>query len=164
MKILFIQTGGTIDKNYPKTNAGYAFEIDEPAVSRVLEKSFIGFEYEVVSLFRKDSLDVNDQDRSVLKAFLESTEHDKIIISHGSDTMPETASFVGKIPGKTIVFTGAYLPERFKESDADFNIGVAVGSVNVLTEGTFIAMNGKLMSPESCFKDAVSGLFETKEI
>ncbi|MFY0591609.1 asparaginase domain-containing protein [Roseivirga sp.] len=162
MKILFIQTGGTIDKDYPKTNAGYAFEIDEPAVSRVLEKSFIGFEFEVISLFRKDSLDITASDRAELKSFIETTSYKKIIITHGSDTMPETARTIGSIDGKTIIFTGAYLPERFKESDAAFNIGNAIGSVNVLSEGTFIAMNGKLMSPETCYKNPESGLFETK--
>ena len=161
MKILFVQTGGTIDKDYPKTNAGYAFEIDEPAMERVLRKSFIGFEYEVVSLFKKDSLDMSDEDRSILKTFLETTSYSKIIVTHGSDTMPETARTVGNIAGKAIIFTGAYLPERFADSDADFNIGVAVGSVNVLTEGTFIAMNGKLMSPETCSKNPENGLFET---
>lgn len=162
MKILFVQTGGTIDKDYPKTNAGYAFEIDNPAVDRVLKKSFVNFEYEVVSLFKKDSLDMSDADRLVLKTFLETTSYDKVIVTHGSDTMPETARAVGSIAGKVIIFAGSYLPERFTDSDADFNIGVAVGAANVLTEGTFIAMNGRLMLPESCSKNPENGLFETE--
>lgn len=162
MKVLFVQTGGTIDKDYPKTNAGYAFEIDEPAMERVLQKSFIGFEYEIVSLFKKDSLDMSNEDRMILKTFLETTPYDKVIVTHGSDTMPETARIVGDIAGKVIIFTGSYLPERFADSDAGFNIGVAVGAVNVLLEGTFIAMNGRLMSPETCFKNAENGLFETE--
>jgi len=162
MKILFIQTGGTIDKDYPKTNAGYAFEIDEPAFKRVLEKSFIDLEYEVISLFKKDSLDISEADIASLKSLLEATSYQKIIVTHGSDTMPNTARAIGPIPGKVIVFTGAYLPERFKDSDADFNIGVAVGSINILSEGTFIAMNGKLMLPETCSKNSETGLFETK--
>ena len=162
MKILFIQTGGTIDKDYPKTNAGYAFEIDEPAVSRVLEKSFLGFEFNVVSLFKKDSMDILEEDRQALKAMLSSTDYSKIIVTHGSDTMVETAQFVGNVKNKTILFTGSYRPQRFAESDADFNIGVAVGAINVLSEGTFIAMNGKIMQPETCYKHPETGFFEIR--
>lgn len=161
MKILFVQTGGTIDKDYPKTNAGYAFEIDEPAVKRILEKPLSSFDFEVVSLFKKDSLDMNDEDRKMLKNFLMASEHSKIVITHGSDTMVETARYIGPLQGKLIMFTGSYRPERFKASDADFNIGVAVGALNVLKEGTFIAMNGMIMAPETCNKNPVTGLFET---
>lgn len=162
MKILFIQTGGTIDKDYPKTNAGYAFEIDEPAVSRVLEKSFPGFEFDVISLFKKDSMDMTDEDREVLKSFLLTSDQSKFVVTHGSDTMIQTARHISDIKGKTILFTGSYRPQRFAESDADFNIGVAVGALNVLQEGTFIAMNGKIMQPEACYKHPETGLFETK--
>lgn len=162
MKLLFIQTGGTIDKDYPKTNAGYAFEIDEPAVSRVLEKSFPGFEFEVVSLFKKDSLEITDDDRASLMSFLSTSSYSKIIVTHGSDTMVETAKSVGDIKDKTIIFTGSYRPQQFAESDADFNIGVAVGAVNVLSTGTFIAMNGMILKPDTCYKNAESGLFETR--
>ncbi len=162
MKVLFIQTGGTIDKDYPKTNAGYAFEIDEPAVSRILEKSFPGFEFEIKSLFKKDSMDMTDQDRNELRSLLLTTEYSKIVVTHGSDTMIETARHVSDIKGKTILFTGSYRPQRFAESDADFNIGVAIGALNVLEEGTLIAMNGKIMQPETCYKHPETGLFETK--
>ncbi|MBO3699779.1 asparaginase domain-containing protein [Roseivirga sp. E12] len=162
MKILFIQTGGTIDKDYPKTNVGYAFEIDEPAVSRILEKSFPGFEFEVTSLFKKDSMDMTNDDRKELKSLLLTTEYSKIVVTHGSDTMIQTAQLIGNVKDKTILFTGSYRPQRFAESDADFNIGVAVGALNVLTEGTFIAMNGKVMQPETCYKHPKTGLFETE--
>jgi len=162
MKILFIQTGGTIDKDYPKTNAGYAFEIDEPAVSRILEKSFPGFEFEVMSLFKKDSMDLTDRDRNELRSLLLTTEYAKIVVTHGSDTMIQTALYIGDIKGKTILFTGSYRPQRFAESDADFNIGVAIGALNVLEEGTLIAMNGKIMQPETCYKHPETGLFEMK--
>lgn len=161
MKILFIQTGGTIDKDYPKTNSGYAFEIDEPAVSRVLAKCFPGFEFEVISLFRKDSMEMTDEDRSKLKAFIAASDHSKVVVTHGSDTMVETAQFIGDIKGKTIAFTGSYRPQRFSESDADFNIGVAIGALNVLREGTFIAMNGLVLSLKACRKHPETGLFET---
>lgn len=162
MNILFIQTGGTIDKDYPKANAGYAFEIDEPAVVRVLGKCFPAFEYEIMSLFRKDSMNITDDDRAKLKSHLSASAYSKIIVTHGSDTLVETAQMIGSIKDKTILFTGAYRPQRFAESDADFNIGAAVGALNVLTEGTFIVMNGKVMKPNECYKHPVTGLFETK--
>ncbi len=163
MKILFIQTGGTIDKDYPKTNDGYAFEIGEPAVSRVLNKVQPGFEYEIVSILCKDSLDITDADRAKLKSHILSSSFTKIIVTHGSDTMPDTARFLGIVENKTIIFTGSYKPERFKESDADFNLGIAVGAMNVLGEGTFIAMNGNIMPPDNCFKNPDNGLFELKK-
>ena len=162
MNVLLIQTGGTIDKDYPKSNDGYAFEIGEPAVVRIFEKIHLDLKYEVISLLQKDSLDMTDGDRQELKEFVSSSKFSEIIITHGSDTMVETANFIGDIDEKTIVFTGAYKPERFKASDADFNIGVAVGAINILKEGTFIAMNGKIMRSNNCFKNPDTGVFELK--
>lgn len=160
MKILIIQTGGTIDKDYPKKNMGYAFEIDEPAAARILENAEPGFEYEINGLLKKDSLDITDKDRAIIKAVCEQADQTKIIITHGSDTMVETARFIGDIPGKAIVLTGAYRPERFTNSDAGFNLGVAIGAVNLLEEGTFVAMNGKVMVPATCKKNENTGRFE----
>ena len=76
--------------------------------------------------------------------------------------MPETARFIGEIPGKAIVLTGAYRPERFSNSDAAFNIGVAVGAVNMIAQGTFVAMNGRVMEPENCVKNPETGRFEVQ--
>ena len=160
MKLLFIQVGGTIDKDYPKKNLGYAFEIDEPAAARVLANAEQGFDFEVVSLLKKDSLDMTEEDRQTLKTYCEETEYQKIIITHGSDTMPETARYIGEIAGKAIVLTGAYRPERFSNSDAAFNIGVAIGAVNLIEQGTFVAMNGKVMHPERIGKNPETGHFE----
>jgi len=162
VKILIIQTGGTIDKDYPKSNGGYAFEIDEPAAKRVLENSFPGFEYEVVSLLRKDSLEITEEDRVQLKNYIVKSPVRKILVTHGSDTMPETARFLNNITGKAIVLTGAYRPERFANSDAAFNIGVAIGALNTLQEGTFIAMNGLILPAERVVKNPESGKFELK--
>lgn len=162
MKILIIQTGGTIDKDYPQKNKGYAFEIDEPAATRILENAEPGFQYEINSLLKKDSLDITDKDRAIIKALCEQADLAKIIITHGSDTLVETARFIGDIPGKTIILMGAYRPERFTNSDAAFNLGVAVGALNILEEGTFVAMNGKVMDPARCKKNSKTGKFEVK--
>lgn len=103
---------------------------------------------------------MTDDDRRHLKSLIEESMHQRVIITHGSDTLIETARFVGNIPNKTIVCTAAFLPEAFKDSDADFNVGMAVGAVMSLENGTFIAMNGGLFRPEQCRKNKQNGKFE----
>jgi L-asparaginase len=159
MKILFIQTGGTIDKDYPKQTKGYAFEITEPAVKQILEKINPAFEYDVVSLLRKDSMDLTVKDKKKIFEECEKAETDKIIITHGTDTMIETAKFLSEIKNKTIVLTGAFKPEKFTNSDADFNVGAAVGAVNVLDNGMYIAMNGRVYRYDKVIRNKETGKF-----
>src|SRR4030043_103547 len=143
MKITFIQTGGSIDKDYPRKVRGYAFEIGEPAINRILKKLNPNFEFEVISVLKKDSLDISEKDRGkIYQACLKAS--DKIIITHGTDTMIDTAKKLSGIKNKVIVLTGAMKPEKFKDSDADFNLGVAVGAMSVLKDGIYIAMNGRV--------------------
>lgn len=159
MKILFIQTGGTIDKDYPKQIQGYAFEISEPAVKRILEKVNPEFEYEIISLIRKDSTDLTVKDKKKIFEECEKNESDKIIITHGTDTMIETAKFLSEINNKTIILTGSFKPEKFTNSDADFNVGVAVGAVNVLNYGVYIAMNGRIYMYNQVIREEKTGKF-----
>ncbi|MBI5218508.1 MAG: asparaginase [Bacteroidia bacterium] len=159
MKILFIQTGGTIDKDYPKTKHGFAFEITEPAVSRILSRVSPGFQFEILTLLRKDSMYLTNEDRCEIYKSCNEAETDKIVITHGTDTMIETAEILSDIKGKAIVLTGAFRPERFKNSDADFNIGVAVGALNVLSEGVYIAMNGRVYPHNKVGRDSATGEF-----
>ena len=159
MKILFIQTGGTIDKDYPKTTKGYAFEIDEPAIKRILEKIKPNFNYEIIPLMRKDSLDITSNDRQVMLQSCTEADTDKIIITHGTDTMIESAKFLSSIKNKSIVLTGAVKPERFKDSDAEFNLGVAIGAVNELNSGVYIAMNGRIVPADKIQRDELTGKF-----
>lgn len=161
MKVLFIQTGGTIDKDYPKRNNGYAFEIDQPAAERILARAELAFEYKVVSLFKKDSLDLTDEDRNEIRTYCQRSDFSKIIITHGSDTLVETAKAIGSIKNKTIILTASYRPERFTNSDADFNLGTAIGALNTKAEGTFIAMNGIILDPAHARKNPESGRFES---
>jgi L-asparaginase len=160
VNILFIQTGGTIDKAYPKTNHGYAFEIDSPAFTRILERARVKASFEQVTLCRKDSTEVTGEDRLALKHLIQESSFQYIVITHGSDTLIETARFLGNIKGKTIVLTGAFLPETFKDSDADFNLGLAVAAVQLAKAGTYIAMNGQVLNPAACIKNNKSGNFE----
>lgn len=159
MKILFIQTGGTIDKDYPLLTRGYPFEITEPAVQRILEKINPSFDFEILPLLQKDSLDLTDEDREkILEACL-NTDINKIIITHGTDTIIETAKKLSGIKDKVIILTGSMRPERFSNSDAGFNIGVAVGAINVLNSGVYIAMNGKIFDYQKVERDYDTGMF-----
>ncbi len=146
MKVLFIQTGGTIDKNYPAgvNNHGYNFEITEPAFDRILKRIKPKFEYEAKLLLKKDSLDLEDKDRALILETCQNSSFDKIIITHGTDTMSQTAQTLAAIKDKTIVITGAMLPEKFKDSDADFNLGTAIGALSSLPPGIYIALHGQV--------------------
>lgn len=160
MKILFIQTGGTIDKDYPKQSKGYAFEITEPAVKQILIKINPSFEYEVISLLKKDSLDLTPKDKKKIFETCENADTDKIIITHGTDTLLETAKFLSVVKNKTIILTGAFKPEKFKDSDADFNIGTAVGGANVLGYGVFVAIKGRIYKFDKVKRNKKTSNFE----
>lgn len=160
--ILIIQCGGTIDKDYPRTHKGYAFEIGEPAVKRVLSRVFPQFEFQIEPLLRKDSQEITAADRELLKETILASEADKILITHGTDTMIETGAFLQNIPDRTIVITGAFLPEKFKDSDADFNLGGATAALQLLEKGTFIVMNGLIIPVNEAVKNAQTGMFESR--
>ncbi len=162
MKITFIQTGGTIDKDYPKTTKGYAFEISEPSVKRILEKLNPSFEYEIISALKKDSLDITEEDREKVLDVCKKTDSNKIVITHGTDTMLETAKTLSEIKNKTIIITGAMRPERFSNSDAPINIGMAIGALNVLENGVFLAMHGRILRWDKCKRNMKTGQFEEK--
>ena len=159
MKMLFIQTGGTIDKDYPKNLGGYAFEISDPAIKRILHKLNPSFEYEVLPLIKKDSMDLDEADREMLFDVIQRSSDDKIIITHGTDSMIETASDLAKIADKVIVLTGAMRPEKFTDSDADINIGLALGAVQTKAAGVYIAMHGCIFKWNEVTRHPESGQF-----
>lgn len=145
MKLLFIQAGGTIDKGYPSgdDNHGYNFEIIEPAFNSILERINLDYEFDAETVIKKDSLDMTDKDREHIKMVCAQASNKRIVITHGTDTMLKTAAVLSGVPDKTIVLTGSLLPERFKDSDADFNLGFAVASAGILANGVYIAMSGR---------------------
>lgn len=159
MKVLFIRTGGTIDKDYFQRVKSYSFLFGTPAAATVLGNVDLGFEYEIIDLMQKDSLDMTNNDRLVIKTACMTPKYDKIIITHGTDTVVETAAVVGELPDKTIIFTGAIVPEKVRGSDAAFNIGVAVGAINCLPAGTYIAMNGQIHKYDNVQKCQETGRF-----
>ncbi len=162
MKISFIQTGGTIDKDYPKTTLGYAFEITAPAVERVLKNVNPTFDFEILTAFKKDSTEVTTEDREKLYELCNELTNDRIVITHGTDTMLETAEKLSGISNKIIVITGAMRPERFSNSDAAFNLGMAVSAAGTLNPGAYIAMHGRVLPWEKCERNLETGQFIEK--
>lgn len=163
MNITFIQTGGTIDKDYPKNIGGWAFEIGEAAVIRILEKLSPSFQFEVLSLLRKDSQEITAEDRQLLKESCEKLDTPFIIITHGTDTLIETAVSLMGIKGKTIVLTGAMRPERFSNTDAEVNVGIAIGAVQSLPQGVYVAMHGRALPADQLSRNPDSGQFVENE-
>jgi L-asparaginase len=158
MKIKIITTGGTIDKIY--FDAKSEFQVGEPQIGEVLKEANVAFEYEIVSLLRKDSLDLTDEDRrTILKAVSAAAEM-RIVVTHGTDTMIQTAKVLKSVSDKTIVLTGAMQPAKFRFTDAVFNIGVAVIAAQLLPGGVYIAMNGKIFDPDRAAKNAKLKRFE----
>lgn len=147
MHIVFIQTGGTIDKDYPRgeTTHGYEFHIGEPAVKSILPQSHTMFTYTIVEVAKKDSLDLTDADRARIVKAVRSQKTDRIVITHGTDTLLKTSAVLSNVTGKVIVVTGAMLPEKFTTSDARLNVGMAIGAVQVLPPGVYIALYGRVV-------------------
>lgn len=158
MEIAIFSVGGTIDKVYFDKLSQY--QVGFPSVRAILESLPIAFEYEIESLLRKDSLDMDDADRQLIKQRVAAQHCRRIIITHGTDTMIETGKALSDLNGKCIVLTGAMEPANFKSSDAVFNIGVAVGAVSSLPDGIYIAMNGRIFNPFQCQKNREQGIFE----
>jgi L-asparaginase len=159
MKIKFITTGGTIDKIYFDQKS--EFQIGDPQVIGVLQEANVSFVYEVATVLRKDSLDMTDEDRRLICETIESDPCQRIVVTHGTDTMIQTAKMLKVISGKTIVLTGAMQPAKFRFTDAIFNIACAVTAVQTLSHGVYIAMNGQIFDPEKSIKNVAENRFET---
>jgi L-asparaginase len=160
MKIKVFTAGGTIDKVYFDAKSQY--EVGESNVRLLFKEMDVGFAYEVESILRKDSLEMTDADRALIleKALQESCE--KILITHGTDTMVDTARVLQQhVTGKTIALTGAMQPALFRNSDAVFNIGCALGVLLARDSGVYVVMNGMLFDPAHARKNREKGRFET---
>lgn len=158
MKIKFYATGGTIDKVYFDAKSEY--QVGVPQVEEILKDSNVAFEFEVESILQKDSLEMTDEDRQIVRQIIEKETCQKIVITHGTDTMVETAKALIGIENKTIVFTGAMEPARSRYTDATFNVGCAIGAVQTLESGVFIAMNGVVYEADKVVKNYEAKKFE----
>lgn len=158
MKIKILATGGTFDKIY--YDAKSDFHIGEPMAGSVLEEGNVTFDYEVESILKKDSLEITDEDRAMIRHKVTQESHNKIIIIHGTDTMVATAMQLLDIEKKTIVITGAMQPARMRESDSRYNMGVATTAVQILPPGVYVAMNGLILDPRTTVKNVALSRFE----
>ena len=158
MRIKFFTTGGTIDKVY--FDAKSEFEVGPPQVLEIVKDAQVTFEYDIESVLRKDSLDMTDADRQLLRERVQNEACRWIVVTHGTDTMVETALALRGIPQKTIVLTGSMQPARFRVTDAVFNIGSAIGAVQSLPPGVYIVMNGRVFDPERARKNVAQNRFE----
>lgn len=159
--LLIITTGGTIDKIYFDDKSDY--QVGEPQIGGILRELGVVIPFTVVPVMRKDSLHINAEDRALLKSVIEARNERHILITHGTDTMVETAKVLSAIPGKTMVLTGALNPASFRGSDAEFNIGTAVGAVQCLPPGVYIAMNGRIWDPAKVKKNVSANRFEASD-
>lgn len=157
--MLILTTGGTIDKIY--FDASSKFEVGDPIVPHIFEDVGAEIDYELNSLFRKDSLEITDEDRAQIRQVCAATPHRQILITHGTDTMAETAEALAGIPGKLIVLTGAMAPARFRVTDAIFNVGTAIGALQSKEDGVYLAMNGQIFKAGEVRKNRDAGKFET---
>ena len=156
--ICILTTGGTIDKNY--FDALSEYQIVESGIPALLTEARVAIPHRIVELMRKDSLDLTDADRTAIATAAREASERYIVITHGTDTMTETAAVLAcDAPGKTIVLTGALSPARFADTDAPFNLGMAIATAQVAPAGVYIAMSGQVFDGLKVRKDRAAGRF-----
>jgi len=159
MFIRIFVTGGTFDKEYNELNGSLYFK--DTHLNEMLKLGRCKAPIEVRTLMMMDSIDMTDQDRELIAINCLKSDSDKIIITHGTDTMVETAKVIAEnVKDKTIVLTGAMVPYKFGSSDGLFNLGAAIAFVQTLPNGVYIAMNGRYFSWDNCRKNKQLGEFE----
>lgn len=167
--VAVLATGGTIDKGYPRATGGYAFEIDTPAATRILDAVQLRPAVHVEQVLKKDSTEITEADRALIATrvtALASARCTRIVITHGTDTMVETAEYLHArcvALGVRVVLCGAKLPQTFKGSDAEFNLGFAFGAVTAASEsGAFLAMGGAIYRAGHVERDSANGSWREK--
>ncbi|WP_313809089.1 asparaginase domain-containing protein [Sphingobium sp.] len=155
--ILLLTTGGTIDKIYFDALSDY--QVGETVMAKLLDIARVKRPFRIEEVVRKDSLELDDADRALIRDSVAAAPESHVIITHGTDTMTETARVLAAIPGKTIVLVGALAPARFGESDASFNLGMAFATVQVADPGVYITMSGSVFRADKVGKDRARGAF-----
>lgn len=160
MAIRILVTGGTFDKEYDMINGKLDFE--ETHVPEMLQLGRCTIDTEVRTLMMVDSLEMTDTDREVILHNCRKADEDRILITHGTDTMAETAAYIAHAGlEKTIVITGAMIPYKFGSSDGFFNLGAALAFLQTLPHGVYVAMNGRYYAWDNVRKNKKTGFFET---
>jgi len=159
MKIRFLVHGGTFDKEYNEVTGALYFK--DTHVREMLRLGRSGLDLEIRTLMMIDSLEMTDTDRAVILKSCVEWDEERVLITHGTDTMAETARYLGeRVKDKTIVLTGAVVPYTFGSSDGLFNLGSALAFVQTLPHGVYIAMNGRCFSWDNVRKDRSTARFE----
>lgn len=158
MHLQIITTGGTFDKVY--FDALSEFSIGDPAAEAILHNINPNLSWEVTSLLRKDSLELTDADRELIYQTVTNSPAEHLVITHGTDTMTQTAQQLKDISGKTVVITGAMLPALCKQTDAEFNLGGAVALAQTLPHGVYLFMNGRVYDPDKVTKNRATMQFQ----
>ena len=159
MSIRIFAVGGTFDKEYNELNGALNFKATH--LPEMLQRGRCRLNVDVDTLMMIDSLDMTESDREKVLENCQKTQEEKIVITHGTDTMPETAKVLGKtIKDKTIILTGAMVPFRFSNSDALFNLGIAIAFAQTLPHGVYVAMNGRYFPWDKVRKNKEKGEFE----
>lgn len=157
--IRIFATGGTFDKEYDMINGRLYF--NQTNIDEMLQKGRCTMPYTIETLMMIDSLEMTDADREKILSHCKTTVEDKILITHGTDTITDTAAYIAKEKlHKTIVFTGALIPYSLGSSDGMFNLGSAFAFVQTLPVGIYIVMNGKYFLWNEVQKNRASGYFE----
>lgn len=162
MAIRIFITGGTFDKEYNELNGQLYFK--DTHMSELLEKGRCKVPVEIRTLMMVDSQEMTDGDRSLIAHQCHSCDETKIVVTHGTDTMSETAKVLAeKVKDKTIVLTGAMIPIKFGSSDGLFNLGSALAFAQSLPQGVYVAMNGRYFHWDNVRKNKQTGIFEEIE-
>ena len=156
--ILVLTTGGTIDKAY--FDALSEYQIVDSGIPELLKIARVAVPFRMIELMRKDSLELPDADRALIASAAKEAPESRIVVTHGTDTMTETARVLAEaVPGKTVVLTGALSPARFAETDAPFNLGMAFAAAQTACPGVWIAMSGQVFDGLKVRKDREAGKF-----
>lgn len=162
-RISLLVTGGTLDKNYNEISGKLSFNTSH--LDEVLNEANTTLKIDTKVLMLKDSLEMTHYDRDVILNACQTQPHQHIVITHGTDTMVETALYLvensNNFKGKAIVLTGAMRPFKLGHSDASFNIGSAIMAVQLASPGVYIAMNGHLFHAEDAMKNKPLGVFQS---
>ena len=160
MAIRILITGGTFDKEYNELNGDLYFR--DTHLKQMLEQGRSQLNVNIRSLMMIDSLEMTEQDREIILTHCQKSTTDRIVITHGTDTMVDTAHYLAEhIKDKTIILTGAMIPIVFGSSDGLFNMGAALAYVQTLGHGIYLAMNGQYFNYDNVRKNKAKGLFET---
>ncbi|WP_045215997.1 asparaginase domain-containing protein [Desulfonatronovibrio magnus] len=152
-------TGGTLDKEYRQTDGELV--LTKTHVNEILTAGRCGLEIDLEIIMLKDSLFMEDSDRIRIRDKCRETSMNRILITHGTDTMVETAAVLSsQMKDKTIVLVGAMIPFTFRDSDAVFNLGFALAATQILPPGVYIAMNAKIFNWDNVTKNKETGRFE----